>query len=173
MRKQTILNLVSKICDTKSTDCRSLNKVEIARELLNMAHVPSNAEISEIPLDINNQVVVLFLLPGDKKYYSLFAGIGNDGRFHFELSITGTLKDDGYFHFFKEDKILDIGYFQKKRKVFFLYYEDGKIEKLSMRDVYRMYDTSIDQHQKNQGTTFQSWLAEMEKMQILIRESVV
>lgn len=54
-------------------------------------------------------------------------------------------------------------------KTTFLYYEDGKEEKFSMRDVYRMFVTSVDQEQKDQGTTFQSWLDEMEHMQILNR----
>ena len=65
----------------------------MARELMNIANIPENAEIEEIPLNWNNQVVILFLLPDDKNYYSLFAGIGNDNEFHFELSITGTLQE--------------------------------------------------------------------------------
>lgn len=51
----------------------------------------------------------------------------------------------------------------------FKYYEDGKERTLSKRKVYRMFTTLVDENQKAQGTTFTSWLAEMEHMQILIR----
>lgn len=108
-----IMELVNKICNKQSTDCRSLNKSSLARELMDFAHVPQNAEIQEIPLDWNNQVVILFLLPNDANYYSLFAGIGNDGNFYFELSVTGILNGNT-FDFFDEDKVLDINYFISK-----------------------------------------------------------
>lgn len=104
------MELVNKICNKQSTDCRSLNKSSLARELMDFANVPQNASIQEIPLDWNNQVVILFLLPNDANYYSLFAGIGNDGNFYFELSVTGILNGNT-FDFFDEDKVLDINYF--------------------------------------------------------------
>ena len=113
--REKVLDIVSKICEMKSTDCRGLNKRDLAKKLLNLANVPENAEIEEIPLDWNNQVVVLFLIPGDKNYYSLFAGIGNDGKFYFELSITGVLESNGYFRFFESEKIIDSSYFESKR----------------------------------------------------------
>lgn len=49
------------------------------------------------------------------------------------------------------------------------YYEDGKQRTFSLRKVYRMFTVLIDNEQKKQGTTFSSWLSEMEHMQILIR----
>lgn len=55
----------------------------------------------------------------------------------------------------------------------FFCYEDGKKKVFSMRDVYRQYCTMVDQNQKDQGTTFESWLDEMEKMQILIKEMIM
>lgn len=113
--REKVLNIVSKICEIKSTDCRGLNKRDLARKLLNLANVPTNAEIEEIPLDWNNQVVILFLIPGDKNYYSLFAGIGNNGKFYFELSITGVLENNGYFRFFESEKIIDSSYFERER----------------------------------------------------------
>ena len=113
MNKEEIMNLVSKICGTEKSDCRSINKKNLARELLNLANVPDSASIEEIPLDWGNQVVVLFLLPDDKNYYSLFAGIGNDGKFYFELTITGVLESNGYFDFFRQEKVLDLDYFKK------------------------------------------------------------
>ena len=51
----------------------------------------------------------------------------------------------------------------------FKYYEDGNEKKVSVRKVYRMFNTLVDDSQKKQGTTFTSWLAEMEHMQILTR----
>lgn len=118
--KNKVMELVEKICSKESTDCRSLNKIDLARELMNLANVPQDAEIQEIPLDCNNQVVVLFLVPEYKEnYYSLFAGIGTDGKFYFELSITGILKN-GYFVFFEEEgrkeQILPVDYFVNKEE---------------------------------------------------------
>ena len=113
--KCSVMFAVDRICTTKSTDCRSLNKAKIARELLNLAHVPFNANITEIPLDWNNQVVILFLLPDDdKNYYSLFAGIGEDNKFHFDLTIAGTFGEDGYFNFFDDEIPLENDYFYNK-----------------------------------------------------------
>ena len=105
-----IMELVKSICNTESTGCRSLNKSDVARKLLEIANVPTTAEIQEIPLDWNNQVVILFLLPNDNNYYSLFSGIGKSGDFHFELSIIGILKGNE-FNFYDEDQQLDINYF--------------------------------------------------------------
>ena len=50
----------------------------------------------------------------------------------------------------------------------FKYYEDRSGKTLTFRKVYRMFSL-IPAYQKAQGTTFASWLSEMEKMQILIR----
>ena len=111
--RNKVMKLVREICSMKSTNCRSLNKAAVARKLLDLANVPKNANIQEIPLDWNNQVVILFLIPGDNNYYSLFAGIGNDGKFYFELTITGILKGDT-FEFFDEEKTLNIDYFKEK-----------------------------------------------------------
>lgn len=118
--KNKVMAIVEKICNTESISCRGLDKSNFARELMNLANIPQNADIQEIPLDWNKQVVILFLLPNDKNYYSLFAGIGNDGKFYFELSITGILDGD-YFHFFqdegKEDQILSINFFEKRTTI--------------------------------------------------------
>ena len=51
----------------------------------------------------------------------------------------------------------------------FKYYEDGTDKKITFRKAYRMFTVMVDDEQKEQGTTFPSWLSEMEKMQILIR----
>lgn len=107
-----VMQLVKEICNKESANCRSLNKTELARKLLDIANVPSNADIQEIPLDWDEQVIILFLIPNDINYYSLFAGIGKDNNFYFQLGITGVLKGDE-FDFFDEDKIIDINYFCK------------------------------------------------------------
>lgn len=48
----------------------------------------------------------------------------------------------------------------------FCYYENGRPERISMRKAYRMFQTEVSEDQKNQGTTFSTWLFEMIKMQI-------
>lgn len=108
--RKEIMRLVRKICNTESRDCRSRNKADFARRLLDLANVPQNADVQEIPLDWDNQVVILFLMPNDTNYYSLFAGIGNDEKFYFELTIAGILKGK-HFDFFNEEIPIDINYF--------------------------------------------------------------
>ena len=53
----------------------------------------------------------------------------------------------------------------------FKYYEEGKERTLTLNKVYRMFTVTVDEEQKDQGTTFTSWLSEMLHMQILIRIS--
>lgn len=113
--KNKILGLVDKICDMKSTDCHSLNKSELARELMNIAGISEVAEISEIPLDCDRQVVILFLVPDDDNYYSLFAGIGTDGNFYFQLAVTGGFLPDNKFEFLDDEEVLPIDYFKNSK----------------------------------------------------------
>lgn len=107
-----VMHLVKEICNTESANCRSLNKKELARQLMDIANIPQNAEVQEIPLDWDNQVNILFLIPNDTNYYSLFAGYGMDNNFYFQLGITGVLNRNE-FEFFDKDKTLDINYFCK------------------------------------------------------------
>lgn len=52
----------------------------------------------------------------------------------------------------------------------FKYYEDeGKTKIFPYKKVYRMFQIIVDNNQRKEGTTFTSWLSEMEKMQILIK----
>lgn len=51
----------------------------------------------------------------------------------------------------------------------FKYYEDGTEKTFPLRKLYRQFQTLVDNDQKAEGTTFHSWLSEMERMQILIR----
>lgn len=54
----------------------------------------------------------------------------------------------------------------------YLYYENGTKEKLSLSEVKKLFETTVDNEQKEQGTTFETWLDEMEKMQILNKVEV-
>lgn len=84
------MKIVEKICSIESTDCRSLNKSELARKLMDMVNIPQNAEIQEIPLDWNDQVEILFTIPEDKYYYGLNAGHWLDGEESMYLEIIGV-----------------------------------------------------------------------------------
>lgn len=173
--KNKILALVKKIC-TNNSDCRGLNNKEVARELMNIANIPENAEIEEIPLNWNNQVVILFLLPDDKNYYSLFAGIGNDNEFHFELSITGTLQENGYFDFFAEEEMLPINYFEKETTTekYYTTYEQATDRETAGKDTrtehewFLYYLLWID---RAEYPDFITWLADMLKSGNLIEET--
>ncbi|WP_206459420.1 hypothetical protein [Anaerovorax sp. IOR16] len=113
MDKQLIMQYVEQICNMESTDCRSLNKADVARKLMNLASIPQEATIQEIPVDWGNAVVINFLIPNDTNYYNLFAGIGNDKRFYFELNIDGILKEGNHFDFYDEPIKLSINHFVK------------------------------------------------------------
>ena len=174
MKKNEILVLVEKIC-TNSADCRGLDKKDMARELMDIAHIPGNAEIEEIPLNWNNQVVILFLLPNDKNYYSLFAGIGNDGNFHFELSITGTLQENGYFDFFAEEEMLPINYFEKETTTEKLYttYEQTADKETAGKDTrteHEWFLYYIQYVDHSEYPDFVTWLYDMLKTGNLIEE---
>ena len=114
--KLKFMLLVKEVCNMEATDCRSLNKSKLARELMNLVNIPQNAEIYEIPLDWDDEVVILFMLPNDKNYYSLGAGHWLDGTERLILSITGRWKGRE-FKFFqeegKEDIPLPLNYFQR------------------------------------------------------------
>lgn len=115
--KQKIMSIVEKICNMKSINCRALNKSELAKKLMKFANIPDDAKIMEIPLDWDNMVNVLFIRENDFNYYSLFAGIGIDKKFHFDLSITGTYTAEGesyFFDFYDNEKEIPINYFMKK-----------------------------------------------------------
>lgn len=119
MKSEEFMPIVKEICSITPTDCRSLNKAHLARQLMDLLNIPQNAEIYEIPLDWDDEVVILFMLPNDKNYYSLGAGHWLDGTERLILSITGRWKGRK-FKFFeeegKEDIPLPLDYFQRKNK---------------------------------------------------------
>ncbi len=49
----------------------------------------------------------------------------------------------------------------------FVYYEEGKKKVFTMAKAYRHFVVDVDAEQKEQGTTFESWLHEMIRYQIL------
>lgn len=112
--KQEIMPIVKNICSMRTTDCRSLNKSQLCKKLMKFANIPDDAKIMEIPLDWDNMVNVLFIRENDFNYYSLFAGIGIDNEFHFDLSITGTYTVEGesyFFDFYDDEEEIPINYF--------------------------------------------------------------
>ena len=119
MNPEKFMPLVREICNMQATDCRSLNKAKLAREIMDLVNIPQNAEICEIPLDWDDEVVILFLLPNNKNYYSLGAGHWLDDTERMILGITGKLRGKK-FKFFeeegKEDIPLPLDYFQRKNK---------------------------------------------------------
>lgn len=116
MDKKAMMAIVAKMCAYQSASCRGLDMADMARQLLDMASVPTNAVISEIPVSDYNQVVVYFYIPGDSNYYMLFAGDGIDGsKANFKLSVDGTLGNDGYVDFFDNPTKIDINYFKEEK----------------------------------------------------------
>lgn len=51
----------------------------------------------------------------------------------------------------------------------FAYYEDGNTKIYTMQELQCLFCALVGQDQKSNGTTFDSWLYEMERMQILNR----
>lgn len=81
------MDIVDTICNMRSTNCRSLNKVGEALKLFEMVGINTDEiRIHEIPLDWDGQVVVLFTYYGE--YYELFVGRACEGNeFFFEFRI--------------------------------------------------------------------------------------
>lgn len=110
------MKIVKEICSIETTDCRSLNKSELARKLMDMANIPQTVEIQEIPLDWNDQVEILFTIPEDKYYYGLSAGHWLDGTESMFLEIIGIQLKQGndiWFDFYNTGKRLPLDYFRK------------------------------------------------------------
>ena len=104
--KETILKIVSEVCEMVSTDCCSLNKSVEAIKLFKFADInQADVTIHEIPLDWDNQVDIYFSIKDDKKYYSLFAGIGTDGSFCFQLEIIGHYDDFNHYYVISQDYV--------------------------------------------------------------------
>lgn len=109
------MDIVREICAKNSTDCRSLNKSDLARKLMDMVNIPDNAEITEIPLDWDNQVGILFVIPNDDNYYCLYSGHWNNNTESMQLVITGTVHRNENkldFDFFDEEKEIGLDYFK-------------------------------------------------------------
>ena len=107
------MEIVHEICTISSTDCRSLNKSDLARKLMDLVNIPQNAEIQEIPLDWEDQVDVCFTIPNDDNYYSLYAGHWLDNTESMKLANTGKI-DGSQFEFYEKEIDLPLDYFNKK-----------------------------------------------------------
>lgn len=59
----------------------------------------------------------------------------------------------------------------KKRKsgAYFMYYEEGRPQRISMRKAHKLYLTQVDQEQKRAGTTFDAWLYDMQRSGLFIK----
>lgn len=114
---KAIMEIVDRICSMESSNCRSLNKRNDARLLMDHANIPSTAIITEIPLDWDKQVEILFTMPEDithkvNYYFSLFAGIGMNGKFCFNLYKVGEWKPNSCeVDFYVRDKSIPMDYF--------------------------------------------------------------
>lgn len=85
---------------------------------------------------------MLFLLPHDDNYYSLFAGIGPDNCFHFELAIAAKVEGDTFI-FYDEEKKLQIDYFlQTNTKGFYTAKWKGyfKYKEMAEGECWGMYN---------------------------------
>lgn len=82
------MQLVNQICNNE-TNCRGLaNNQESINALLTLKGInPSHVTVTEVPVNWNNQVVVLYQNNITKEYRELFVGIGNDGTFYFDDSL--------------------------------------------------------------------------------------
>ena len=185
MANKNFMQIVKTMCETTSTDCRSLNKAELARELMDMVNIPSTATIEEIPLDWNNQVGICFTMPNDNNYYSLYAGHWNNGTEKMMLCIIGTQVHSGsksFFEFLTEEKEVSLDYFIKnqneKQNVdaetettnFYVTYEEplhGRcFTEKQMHEVYR------DMTNKTEYPTFDIWFSDMIKSGVFERVTI-
>lgn len=99
MDRKKIMEIVHKMCNFHSHSCRGLDMIEMGMELIHTCGGPQVCEIGEIPVSDKEQVVILFNVPKGKLYYSLFAGIGLDGKFYAEFSIDGAFPGTDRFRF--------------------------------------------------------------------------
>lgn len=117
MDKKAMMAIVANMCAYQSASCRGLDMADMARQLLDMASVPANATIYEIPVSDNNQVIVYFYIPGDDNYYSLLVGDGADGsKANFILYIEGKNPGTSDFYFLDDSTEIDINYFKREDK---------------------------------------------------------
>lgn len=53
------------------------------------------------------------------------------------------------------------------------YYEEGSRKIFSMRKLYRFFSVNVSDEEKDQGTTFTSWIDEMIRLQILNKQGAM
>ncbi|OME55406.1 hypothetical protein BSK59_13080 [Paenibacillus odorifer] len=86
--KDQVMSIVAKICNTP-TNCRGLkNNQENINNLFTLKGIDTNSiNVNEMPLNWNNQVVILYEMKETQEQRELFAGIGNDGEFYFTVEV--------------------------------------------------------------------------------------
>lgn len=109
------MSVVREMCARKSTDCRSLNMKDLARKLMDMVNIPQNAEIFEIPLNWQNQVGIIFMVPNYPVAFVLYAGHWKNGTESMQLDVLGTIHeyDDCIsIDYWKEEMSLSLDFFK-------------------------------------------------------------
>jgi len=86
-RQKKIMELVNTICNTES-DCHGMaNNCFNVNELLCMSeNVPEYCRVIEVPINWGQQVLIIYKRVGEENECELFAGIGTDGEFYFEVT---------------------------------------------------------------------------------------
>ena len=110
--------IVEKICsfppsalDRTEEDGKEL--LNLCRTLMDMVNIPSNAEIYEIPLMKNNQVVIYFFLENDdEKEYCLNAGHWLDDTISMKLEAYGKETHEYDIEMYTAFESLPLDYFE-------------------------------------------------------------
>lgn len=90
---EKVMKIVESICNT-TTNCRGiLNNEQYINSLLELKGIDANeVDIYEMPVNWNNQVVILYKVKLTNEHRELFAGIGTDGKFYFEDEAQDDIK---------------------------------------------------------------------------------
>lgn len=129
MNKNNFMPIVEKICsfppsalDRTEEDGKEL--LNLCRTLMDMVNIPSNAEIYEIPLMKNNQVVICFFLENDdEKEYCLNAGHWLDDTISMKLEAYGKETHEYDIEMYTAFESLPLDYFENHEKEKILYFE--------------------------------------------------
>ncbi len=122
MNKNNFMPIVEKICsfppsalDRTEEDGKEL--LNLCRTLMDMVNIPSNAEIYEIPLMKNNQVVIYFFLENDdEKEYCLNAGHWLDDTISMKLEAYGKETHEYDIEMYTAFESLPLDYFENHEK---------------------------------------------------------
>lgn len=122
MNKNNFMPIVEKICSLPSsaldrTEEDGKELLNLCRTLMDMVNIPSNAEIYEIPLMKNNQVVIYFFLENDdEKEYCLNAGHWLDDTISMKLEAYGKETHEYDIEMYTAFESLPLDYFENHEK---------------------------------------------------------